>query len=162
MEEVWVEVEGYPNYAVNNRGEVLSLNNDKLLAMRPNDQGYLRVALSREGEVRDFYVHQLVAQAFIGGFTLGEQLIHVNGDIQDNTPANLHQRKYIREASALRRKLIPDERYTGRRVRIKETGEVFRNARALADHINGDYSSIYSCLRGERKTHMGFTYEYYY
>lgn len=162
MEEVWVDVEDYPNYAVSNRGEVLSLNNDELLSLRPNAQGYLRVALSREGRVRDFYVHQLVAQAFLPDFRLGEQLIHVNGDNTDNRPENLHPRKYIREASRLRRERIPRERLRGNRVKIIETGQVFRTARECADYIGGDYSSIYSCLRGERKKHMGYTYEYQY
>lgn len=162
MEEIWVDVEGYPNYAVSNRGEVLSLNNDSVLSPRPNSDGYLRVALSREGEVRDFYIHQLVAQAFIGEFQLGEQLIHVNGDNADNRPENLYPRKRIRTESALRRSLIPPERLRGKRVKIIETGQIFRTARECADYVGGDYSSVYSCLRGERKTHRGYTYEYYY
>lgn len=162
MEEVWVEVKDYPNYAVNNRGEVMSLKTRELLKQRSNGAGYLRVALSHEGEVRDFYVHQLVAQAFMGNFQLGEQLLHINGDVMDNTPSNLYPRKYIREASLKRRAEIPLKRFRGRRVRIVETGEVFRTARECADYIGGDYSSIYSCLRGTRKKHMGYTFEYHY
>lgn len=163
MEEVWVEVTDYPNYAVSNRGEVVNLKTEALLRPRPNRQGYLRVALSNEGKIRDFYVHQLVAQAFKPNFKLGEQLLHVNGDFTDNRPENLHPRKYIREASAERRRLIPNERLrNSRRVKIKETGQVFRTVRECADYIGGDYSSIYSCLRGERKRHLGYTYEYYF
>lgn len=162
MEEVWVEVEGYPNYAINNRGEVLSLNNDRILKVRPNTEGYLRVALSHEGVVKDFYVHQLVGQAFMSEFKLGDQLLHVNGDNTDNRPENLYPRKRVQSDSLLRRSLIPPERFRGKRVRIIETGQVFRTARDCADYIGGDYSSIYSCLRGVRKQHMGYTYEYYY
>jgi hypothetical protein len=49
----------------------------------------------------------------------------------------------------------------GSAVRIIETDEVFRTARDCANYIGGDYGSIYACLRGDRRSHMGFTFEYH-
>ena len=49
---------------------------------------------------------------------------------------------------------------TPKPVKVKETGEVYRGVRRCADEIHGDFGTIYACLRGERKTHQGFTYEY--
>jgi len=49
----------------------------------------------------------------------------------------------------------------GKKIRIKETGQVFMSARICARYIGGDFSKIYACLRGVRGKHKGFTFEYY-
>ncbi len=158
MKEEWVEIEGYPNYAVSNYGRVVNVKRDALLKLRPNDEGYLRVSLSFEGRVRDFYVHRLVAGAFFEGYDPREQVIHWDDDHENNAITNLRMRKQSRldSSSFLRRK-----RQTGQRVEIVETGEVFRTARDCAKYVGGDYGSVYACLRGDRRSHMGYTYKYY-
>lgn len=45
-------------------------------------------------------------------------------------------------------------------VKVEETGKVYTSAREAARDVQGDYSKIYRCLRGERKTHKGLHYEY--
>lgn len=47
----------------------------------------------------------------------------------------------------------------GKPIRIKETGKVLRGVRAVANHISGDHSTVAGVLRGERKTHKGYTFE---
>jgi hypothetical protein len=49
---------------------------------------------------------------------------------------------------------------TPKAVRIVETGVVLESAREVAKHIEGAYGDVYQCLRGERHTHKGFTFEY--
>lgn len=156
MHEEWVVVDGYPNYAVSSLGRVANLQRDRLLTLRPNDDGWLRVSLSFEGRVRDFYVHRLVASAFFDGYDPREQVIHWDGDRENNTVGNLRLRKRERYDSP---RIIKPR--AGRRVQIKETGQVFRTARDCANYIDGDYGSVYACLRGDRRSHMGYTFEYY-
>lgn len=158
MKEEWVAIEGYPNYAVSNLGRVVNLTRDSLLRPRPNDEGDLRVSLSFEGRVRDFYVRRLVAAAFFEGYDPREQVIHYDGDKENNEITNLRMRKQTRIASG---SFLRGRKQTGRRVEVVETGEVFRTARDCANYIRGDYGSIYACLRGDRKSHMGYTFRYY-
>lgn len=167
VEEHWVEIEGFPNYAVSNRGRVVNLETDMVLTQRPHEKGYMRVALYNRGARRDIYVHQLVAKAFFARFRHGEHIEHVNGDHSDNRPENLRKRKQriaeIHEALESRRlQMVTDEAYRawGKRVMILETGDTFRTVRDCANYIGGDYSSIYRCLRNERGSHMGYTFEY--
>jgi len=157
MREEWVAIDGYPNYAVSDLGRVANIQRDKVLKPRPNDEGYLRVSLSFEGRVRDFYVHRLVASAFFTGYDPREQVIHLNGDFEDCSVRNLRLRKRPRAGD----RLIPSRRPIGRPVEVVETGQVYRTARDCADFIGGDYGSIYACLRGERRSHMGYTFKYY-
>jgi len=48
-----------------------------------------------------------------------------------------------------------------RRVIIVETGEIFRTVRDCARYLKTQPSSIYKVLRGERDTHLGYTYSYH-
>lgn len=160
IEEVWVPLEGYSNYLVSNFGQVKNSSTDLCLRHRPDGKGYLRVSLSNGGVVRDHYIHQLVAMCFFGSFEEGTQMNWVNGDITDNFVGNLRLRKASRQA-ILDRAPIRDSRAWGKRVRIPETGAIYRTVRDCAQHIRGDYSSIYAVLRGDRKSHRGYTFEYY-
>lgn len=157
MREEWVAVDGYPNYAVSNMGRVANIKRDELLKLRPNDEGYLRVSLSEQGQVRDFYVHRLVASVFLVDYDPRQQVIPVNGDIEDCRAENLHLRRQPRFIDEPPRRI----RQTSRPILVVETGAVYRTARDCADYIGGDYGSIYACLRGERRSHMGYTYQYY-
>lgn len=47
-----------------------------------------------------------------------------------------------------------------RHVKIVEKNLTFESARTAARHIGGDYSTVFKCLRDERHSHKGFTFEY--
>jgi hypothetical protein len=157
MKEEWVAVQDYPNYAVSNLGRVLNIQRDTILKPRPNDEGYLRVSLSLEGQVRDQYVHRLVAAAFFTGYDMREQVFHFDGDKENCALNNLRMKKRPRFGDTLSSR----RRQTGKRVEVVETGDVYRTARDCARYIGGDYGSVYACLRGDRRSHMGYTFRYY-
>lgn len=47
-----------------------------------------------------------------------------------------------------------------RRVMINESEMIFRTVGDCADYIGGHPSSIYRVLRGERPSHLGYTFKY--
>ena len=47
-----------------------------------------------------------------------------------------------------------------RRVMVNESGMVFRTIGDCAEYIGGHPSSIYRVLRGERPSHLGYTFKY--
>ena len=75
MQEIWKDIKEYEGlYQISNLGRVKSLprmNNKrkikkeviKVFTKMPN--GYLKVGLSKNGKVKYFFVHRLVAQTFI-------------------------------------------------------------------------------------------------
>lgn len=164
MRETWVEVEGYPNYAVSDHGRVLNLERDRVLTPRPTGLGTLRVALSRMGVVTDHFIHHLVVQAFYGPLEPGSQVIHYDDDKTNNKPENLRIRKRSKRQPTMSMPeeppFMPDRRW-GTPVQIIETGAIFRTVRDCANYIGGDYATIYACLRGERQSHRGNTFRYY-
>lgn len=166
MEEIWAAIEGYPNYAVSNYGYVLNRTTNKIIRGRPNERGYLRVRLwsyhpaDENGNPartmgKDHYVAQLVAQAFFGDWREGMRVSHVDGDKSNNALSNLYLKHGIVGMHYESRKA-----FTGKPVRIVETGEEFRTVKDAATYIGGDFATIYKVLRGERQSHLGYRFEY--
>lgn len=157
MKEIWSEIDGFPNYMVSNLGFVTNIKRRREITPRSNGQGYLKVLLHNEGYMEDLYLHRLVASCFLPGFRDGLQVTHHNGDKSNCRVDNLRIRGR-QPAHPLSPEEIP---FPGRgKVRIVETDQVFINVRALAQYIGGDYGSVYAVLRGERRTHHGYTFEY--
>lgn len=159
VEEDWAEVEGYPNYAVSNLGEVHNIKFGREVRQRPNEQGFLRVEISHRGIPKQFYVHQLVAQHFLEDWAPGMHVRHKDRNRNNNAADNLIMRN-----GRIAEEYIPQRRGRpprGRRVEIVETGEVFLSARDCARYIGGDYSSIYRCIRQPWSVHKGYHFRFY-
>lgn len=69
MKEIWKNIEGYENYMVSNLGRVKSLNYNRTCQERilkpGKNKGYLQVYLCKDGKIKRFYLHRLVAKVFI-------------------------------------------------------------------------------------------------
>ena len=91
--EKWKPVFGYDGvYEVSSLGRVRSRYSGEWRVMRPakNHNGYLFVNLKRDGRQKNFYLHRLVAQAFIENDNLFyNQVNHINEDKTDNRVSNL-------------------------------------------------------------------------
>lgn len=100
--ENWRAVPGYEGaYEVSDHGRVRSL--DRIVpgrwgsqmkrgrVLRPNRDrdGYAVVALSSNGIARTTKVHHLVLITFVGPRPIGLEALHNDGDLSNNTPANL-------------------------------------------------------------------------
>ena len=60
FEEIFKDVKGHENYAVSNKGRVLSKRREKILKPSVNSSNYKKVVL----DSKNLYVHRLVAEAF--------------------------------------------------------------------------------------------------
>ena len=94
MEEIYRDIPGYEGrYQVSNLGNVKSLIRNKLLKPGRNHFGYLVVNINKSpGEsCRCFFVHQLVAMAFLGHLPDRHKITvdHINGVKDDNRLENL-------------------------------------------------------------------------
>lgn len=160
MREIWLPIKTHAGYEVSNFGSVRSVKTGLLIRSTLNSEGYVRVNLKEPYGFSHHYVHQLVAHAFFSNFVPGTKISFVNGDKTDCSIINLTLRRYVisRESRRYGRERTKP---WGNKVRIQETGEVFRTARQCASHIGGEYSAIYACLRGERRTHLGYTFAYH-
>lgn len=71
MNEIWKDIDGYEGlYQVSNLGRVKNINyrgtkKERLLKSRKSRDGYLQLCLCKDGFIKMFYVHRLVAETFI-------------------------------------------------------------------------------------------------
>ena len=87
--EVWRSIENYDNYVVSSFGRVKNTETGKILKGR-NVCGYLQVVLCEDGLAKkSYYVHRLVACAFIDNPNDKECVDHKNNDKTNNHLSNL-------------------------------------------------------------------------
>ena len=84
-----MKILGYKNYIVTDKGEVINTNTNHALKKQVNNCGYYRVELSRSGKQKKYFVHRLVASAYIENSDNLPQVNHLNGDKLDNKISNL-------------------------------------------------------------------------
>lgn len=92
--EVWLPITDYPNYMISNLGNVKSLSNnktrkEKILKNVKNRGGYLQVFLSKNGKVKRYYIHRLVAEHFLPNLDYKPEIDHINTNKSDNRVENL-------------------------------------------------------------------------
>lgn len=89
VEEVWVELDSFPDYAISNYGRVVNIRTNKDLTLTPDKDGALRVSLYNQGKRSNNYVHRLVAKCFFLNYSEGHAVKHINGNKTDNSVLNL-------------------------------------------------------------------------
>lgn len=104
--EIWVTIDECPLLEVSNCGNVRkkehvrevntrynskAIRHDKERVLKPTDNGHGYLIVSyHDGEKRkNYYVHRLVAKAFLPGYEDGMVVDHINHDRKDNRAENL-------------------------------------------------------------------------
>jgi hypothetical protein len=86
MEEIWKDIEGYPDYKVSNLGNVRGIQNPETnMTLQKNIYGYLTVGFGKQIH----RVHRLVAKAFLANPNNLPQINHINHLRNDNRIDNL-------------------------------------------------------------------------
>lgn len=86
-------IKNYPNYMVSDTGIVRSLRRMGTaggpVKQRIDHRGYMKATLSESDLAKEFFVHRLVAAAFLPDFLARPQVNHKNGQKTDNRLENL-------------------------------------------------------------------------
>ena len=163
-EIVWknIPIDGYKNYQVSNTGIVKNSKTGKIRAVVKR-RGYDSVKLSSEGKEKTFFVHRLVALAFIPNDNpKRKQVNHKDGDHYNNHVDNLEWVTAKEDTKhALENKLSK-----GRSVKVrcltKEGKEVaiYDNIITAAKATGANDRHISCVCRGKRNTTGGYRWEY--
>ena len=169
MEEIWKNIEGYPNYMVSNMGRVKRLGNDKsrkekILKQQLDKNNYLTIGLVKDKKQKYFRVHRLVAQAFITNTNNYPVVNHKNEIKNDNRVENLewctvgYNNKYgSRIERVAKANSIPILQFTKEMEFVRK----WESAMDVERELGFDNSSIVKCCRGKKyKSVGGYMWKY--
>lgn len=180
--EVWKDIEEFPNYRVSNMGRIKSKehvtigkNNstysfkEKIKTQRLKKSGYLDCCLRKQGETKshNLNVHRFVAKAFIPNPENKPQVNHINEDKTDNRIENLEWvfSKENNNHGTRNQRISLQKMDKGKKVlQFDLEGNLLNIYTSVrqADRMNDkcNQSAIVKCCKGKQKTCGGFLWRY--
>ena len=161
MEEIWKDKKDYEgHYQVSNCGRVKSIKfgKERILKPVPNSFGYLFVNLCKDGKVKAFTVHRLVAEAFIDNPNNYKEVNHKDENKTNNIVTNLEwcDRKYNCNYGTRTEKCSkPVLQYT-------LDGEFVREWESTAECGRNGFNqgAVNACCLGKLKKYKNFMWKY--
>jgi hypothetical protein len=82
-------IDGFPNYSIDENGVIINNFTGRIIKPFTDKKGYKRIGLRIGLKSKKFYVHRLVASAFIPNPLNKSTVNHKNGVKSDNNISNL-------------------------------------------------------------------------
>lgn len=169
-----LQIKDYPEYYVTDNGDVYSRNyrnTGRIKKMTPakRPDGYLRIVLKNKG----YYIHRLVAEAFIPNPDNKLQVNHKNGNKTDNRVENLEwlsRSENVKHAYDVLHRRAPYLGKLGKKdPKARIVQQIDKNGNIVAEYygiceverkLKISKSNISECCLGKRKTVRGFEWRY--
>ena len=149
------EILGYENYTIDEDGNVFTKKRGRYMRPFANHSGYLGIYLSKNGKRKYFFIHKLVAVAFVPNPNNYKEVNHIDEDKKNNKAENLEwcTREYNNNYGTKLSKV-------SKRVKCIETGVVYPSFRAASRETGISAPAICWVCNGKRKTAGGYTWEH--
>jgi hypothetical protein len=87
--ELWRSISEYKNYEASSHGRIRNFETGRILKPKLDKDGYHQIQLSKNNTRKSFFVHRLVADAFIDNLDNKEQVDHIDHNRTNNCVNNL-------------------------------------------------------------------------
>ena len=174
--EKYIQIKDYELlYEISNFGNVRNFKTGRILKSNFVGKGYLAVQLSKNGIIKSFQVHRLVASTFILNPENKPQVNHIDGNKTNNHVDNLewasaseniiHAYEVLNRPPSVMKKSKEkvSKRITDPILQLNKNFNLineFENAKIASTISKVEYSSIRKCLKGSAKTAGNFIWKY--
>ena len=155
------DVKGYEGlYAVTSCGKIWSYRRQKFLKPATVRGGYLQVKLFKNEKSKQFYVHRLVAEAYLPNLENLPEINHKDENKANNCLQNLEwcDAKYNSNYGTRNDRLASSNKKPI--LQLTLDGEFVREWPSTVDVGIEVSSNICHCLRGQQKSAYGFKWVY--
>lgn len=168
-QEIWKDIEGYEGYyKISNLGNVKSIprngtiKKEKILTPVKNQDGYLKVLLSKNGKRKSVSIHRLVANAFIKNNLNKLTVNHKDGNKLNNKISNLEWATHKEQTNhAYKNNLIKHYKRKINQYDLEGNFIKSYNSIAEAQKINNiSRGMICKCCKKIRNKTGGYKWEY--
>ena len=162
MTEIWKNINGYEQYQVSNYGRIKHQERFLKPMLRSKNR-YLCVQLSKNGVIKTFSIHRLVAEAFIPNPHNYSIINHKDENKLNNVVSNLEwcsQQYNINYGNSLKQRAESHKKSVIAFNSEHKLGIYFHSVTDAAVYFNGHKSNISLALKGKSKTAFGYTWEY--
>lgn len=158
--EIKGNIPDYPDYFITSCGRVWSFKSNKFLKLKKDRYEYCYVDLYNENGQKRFYIHQLVALAYLSNPENLPEINHKDECKEHNYVGNLEwcDRKYNCNYGTRNERI---KKKIQKKVMCVETGKIFDSIKEAARFVNRAATSICACARGRQETCGGFHWKYY-
>ena len=181
--EIWKNIKGYEGlYQISNYGKVKSLEryyfsgmynaikkyqNENIRKTEKSKNGYLRVTLSKNGKLKKYSIHRLVAETFIPNPNNLLQVNHIDENKENNYYKNLewcdseYNVNYGKRNEKAKKSMIASK---GKKINQYDLkGNFIKQYFSISDaskQFKNKRSNISACCRKKQKTAFGYIWEY--
>ena len=170
IKEYWKPVVGYEGlYMVSNWGRVKSIKFGKERILKPgtNNYGYLLVMLCKDGKIKGFTVHRLVAEAFLPNPHNYPCVNHKDENKQNNNVSNLEWcSAQYNNTYGTRIERVAEKTTNGKCskpvLQYTLNGEFVREWESTAECGRNGFNqgNVVTCCQGKLKKYKGFIWRY--
>lgn len=145
------DIRGYEGlYAITSCGKVWSYKRHKFLKPNDNGKGYMSVYLFKDGKREKYYIHRLVAEAYIPNPDNLETVDHIDGNKEHNYINNL---QWMTHEDNVRKG-------TSKPVKCIETDQIFESAIIAAKELNLHSCNISLVCNGKYNHTGGYHFKF--
>lgn len=148
------DIKGFEDYTIDTNGNVYSKKSHRYLKQTVTKHGFSSVSLYN-GKYKKYSIHKLVAEAFIPNYNKLPQVIHIDGNKQNNCADNLQwcTNKQKFKGGNTKKKVAQYDKQNNL-VRIYESISEASKQTGIVE------PSISQCVNGRRKKAGGFIWHF--